>query len=114
MSQAACLLLSNCLMNGTPQDGSIGSHSGGVAIGVADNALSFNQQVYRIGDFIYAEPKEKGMDPILLNIQRLWTNQEGQQMLYGNQYYRPRDTYHVTTRKFLEKVSFVYDIKLLW
>lgn len=100
-------------MNGTPQDGSIGSHSGGVAIGVADNALSFNQQVYRIGDFIYAEPKEKGMDPILLNIQRLWTNQEGQQMLYGNQYYRPRDTYHVTTRKFLEKVSFVCaDIKL--
>ncbi|XP_054286185.1 protein polybromo-1-like isoform X2 [Macrosteles quadrilineatus] len=86
-----------------------GSSHGGLAVGVADNALSFNQQVYRIGDFVYAEPKERGMDPILLNIQRLWTNQEGQQMLYGNQYYRPRETYHVTTRKFLEKEVFKTD-----
>ncbi|KAL1139328.1 hypothetical protein AAG570_006314 [Ranatra chinensis] len=75
-------------------------------VGIADNALSFNQQVYRIGDFVYAEGKERGMDPIILNIQRLWTNQEGQQMLYGNQYYRPNETYHVTTRKFLEKEVF--------
>ncbi|XP_014249170.1 protein polybromo-1 isoform X5 [Cimex lectularius] len=74
--------------------------------GTADNALSYNQQVYRIGDFVYAEGKERGMDPIILNIQRLWTNQEGQQMLYGNQYYRPNETYHVTTRKFLEKEVF--------
>lgn len=73
-------------------------------MGTADNALSYNQQVYRIGDFVYAESKERGMEPILLNIQRLWTNQEGQQMLYGNQFYRPRETYHVATRKFLEKV----------
>ncbi|XP_054285368.1 uncharacterized protein LOC129001948 isoform X2 [Macrosteles quadrilineatus] len=83
-----------------------GSSHGGLAVGVADNAPSFNQQVYRIGDFVYAEPKERGMDPILLNIQRLWTNQEGQQMLYGNQYYRPKETYHVTTRTFLEKEVF--------
>uniref|UniRef100_A0A146KQX2 Protein polybromo-1 n=1 Tax=Lygus hesperus TaxID=30085 RepID=A0A146KQX2_LYGHE len=74
--------------------------------GTADNALSYNQQVYRIGDFVYAEGKERNMDPIILNIQRLWTNQEGQQMLYGNQYYRPNETYHVTTRKFLEKEVF--------
>ncbi|CAH1403720.1 unnamed protein product [Nezara viridula] len=80
----------------------------GVA-GTADNALSYNQQVYRIGDFVYAEGKERGMDPIILNIQRLWTNQEGQQMLYGNQYYRPNETYHVTTRKFLEKEVFKTD-----
>ncbi|XP_046678722.1 protein polybromo-1 isoform X3 [Homalodisca vitripennis] len=86
-----------------------GSTHGGLAVGVADNALSYNQQVYRIGDFVYAEPKERGMEPILLNIQRLWTNQEGQQMLYGNQYYRPRETYHVTTRKFLEKEVFKTD-----
>lgn len=81
----------------------------GSLAGIADNALSYNQQVYRIGDFVYAEGKERGMDPIILNIQRLWTNQEGQQMLYGNQYYRPNETYHVTTRKFLEKEVFKTD-----
>ncbi|XP_075218433.1 protein polybromo isoform X4 [Lycorma delicatula] len=77
--------------------------------GTADNALSYNQQVYRIGDFVYAEAKERGMEPILLNIQRLWTSSESQQMLYGNQFYRPRETYHVTTRKFLEKEVFKTD-----
>lgn len=78
---------------------------------MADNAMSFNQQVYRIGDFVYAEPKERGMEHIILNIQRLWTNQEGQQMMFGCQYFRPNETYHVATRKFLEKVShkFLYD-----
>jgi hypothetical protein len=67
--------------------------------------VSFNQQVYRIGDFVYAEPKERGMDTSIVNIERLWTNQEGQQMMYGNYFYRPNETYHVTTRRFLEKAS---------
>lgn len=68
--------------------------------------VTSNQQVYQIGDFVYAEPKERGMEPIILNILRMWINQEGQQMIYGNQYYRPSETYHVTTRKFLEKEVF--------
>lgn len=74
-------------------------------VGDIDNAMSFNQQVYRIGDFVYAEPKERGMEYIIFEIQRLWVNQENQQMMYGNQYYRPSETYHVTTRRFLENVS---------
>ena len=74
-------------------------------VGDVDNAMSFNQQVYRIGDFVYAEPKERGMEWIIFEIQRLWVNQENQQMMYGNQYYRPSETYHVTTRRFLENVS---------
>jgi hypothetical protein len=45
------------------------------------------------------------MDTSIVNIERLWTNQEGQQMMYGNYFYRPNETYHVTTRRFLEKVS---------
>jgi protein polybromo-1 len=70
--------------------------------------MSFNQQVYRIGDFVYAEPKERGMDTSIINIERLWTNQEGQQMMYGNYFYRPNETYHVTTRRFLEKAGVFY------
>jgi len=70
--------------------------------------MSYNQQLYRIGDFVYMEPKERGMENHIVHIERLWTNQEGQQMLYGNFFYRPLETYHVTTRKFLEKVSFYF------
>lgn len=73
--------------------------------GTADDSVCVNQQVYRVGDFVYAEPKERGQELMILNIQRLWTNQESQQMLYGNHFYRPSETYHLSTRKFLEKVS---------
>ncbi|XP_071450417.1 protein polybromo-1 isoform X3 [Hetaerina americana] len=72
-------------------------------------SLSFNQQLYRIGDFVYAEPKERGMESHIIHIERLWTNQEGHQMLYGNFFYRPNETYHVTTRKFMEKEVFKSD-----
>lgn len=50
---------------------------------------------------------------MILNIQRLWTNQESQQMLYGNHFYRPSETYHLSTRKFLEKVSRFFYCKML-
>ncbi|CAG2060026.1 unnamed protein product [Timema podura] len=66
-------------------------------------SMSFNQQVYHVSDFVYAEPKERGMEPSIIHIERLWNNQEGQQMMYGNVFFRPNETYHVTTRKFLEK-----------
>ncbi|PSN42113.1 hypothetical protein C0J52_02963 [Blattella germanica] len=76
------------------------------------DSMSFNQQVYRVGDFVYAEPKERGMDTSIINIERLWTNQEGQQMMYGNYFYRPNETYHVTTRRFLEKEVFKSDVHI--
>lgn len=64
-----------------------------------------NKQMYRVGDFVYVEPKERGMDPSILLIDRMWTAEDGKQMLYGNFFYRPNETYHVATRKFLEQVS---------
>nr|CAD7444948.1 unnamed protein product [Timema bartmani] len=73
-------------------------------------SMSFNQQVYHVSDFVYAEPKERGMEPSIIHIERLWNNQEGQQMMYGNVFFRPNETYHVTTRKFLEKEVFKSDI----
>jgi protein polybromo-1 len=70
--------------------------------------MSFNQQLYRVGEFVYLEPKERGLEPHIILIERLWTNQDNEQMLFGNYYYRPNETYHLTTRKFLEKVLFNY------
>uniref|UniRef100_A0A8D9FG91 Protein polybromo-1 n=2 Tax=Cacopsylla melanoneura TaxID=428564 RepID=A0A8D9FG91_9HEMI len=82
------------------------------SVGVADNAMSFNQQVYRIGDIVYAESKEKGQEPYIVSIERLWTNNEGTPMMYGNHYFRPDETFHVATRKFLEKEVFKSDVHL--
>lgn len=70
----------------------------------ADSTMEHNKQVYRTGDFVYVEPKERGMDLSILGIERMWTDEDGKQMIYGTFYYRPNETYHVATRKFLEQV----------
>lgn len=71
-------------------------------------SMTCNQQTFKVGEFVYMDSKEKGCEPHILLIERLWTN-SGQQMLYGNYYLRPAETYHVTTRKFLEKEVFKSD-----
>lgn len=71
--------------------------------------MSFNQETYRAGDFAYIEATERGMETSVVLIERLWTNPEGQQMLYGNLFYRPSETYHVASRKFLDKELFKSD-----
>lgn len=76
-------------------------------INVGDS-LTCNQQTYKVGEFVYLDSKEKGCDPHILLIERLWTN-NGQQMLYGNYYLRPAETFHLTTRKFLEQEVFKSD-----
>ncbi|KAF5282989.1 hypothetical protein FQA39_LY04860 [Lamprigera yunnana] len=72
-------------------------------------SLTVNQLTFKVGEFVYMDSKEKGVEPHILLIERLWTNNEGQKMLYGNYYLRPIETYHVTTRKFLEKEVFKSD-----
>lgn len=44
--------------------------------------------------------------PGVIYIERLWTNNEGIKMMYGNAFLRPFETFHVTSRKFLEKELF--------
>lgn len=73
------------------------------------DSMTCNQRTFRVGDFVYIDPKEKGVEPSIVLIERLWTNSEGHQMLYGNYFLRPSETYHVTTRKFLENEVFKSD-----
>lgn len=73
------------------------------------DSMTVNQQTFKVGEFVYMDSKEKGVEPHILLIERLWTNNEGQKMLYGNYYLRPIETYHVSTRKFLEKEVFKSD-----
>lgn len=73
------------------------------------DSMTCNQRTFRVGEFVYIESKEKGVEPSIIVIERLWTNSEGQQMLYGNYFLRPSETFHVTTRKFLEQEVFKSD-----
>lgn len=71
--------------------------------------VSLNDQVYRPGDFVYIEPREKGMDPHIINISKLWRDPAGQIWIYGCWFYRPYETYHIASKKFLEKEVFKSD-----
>ncbi|XP_053202089.1 protein polybromo-1-like isoform X2 [Panonychus citri] len=71
--------------------------------------VSLNDQVYRPGDFVYIEPREKGMDPHIINISKLWKDPTGQIWIYGCWFYRPYETYHIASKKFLEKEVFKSD-----
>ncbi|XP_018567021.1 protein polybromo-1 isoform X3 [Anoplophora glabripennis] len=71
-------------------------------------SMTCNQQTFKVGEFVYLDAKEKGCEPHILLIERLFEN-NGQQMLYGNYYLRPAETYHLTTRKFLEREVFKSD-----
>ncbi|KAJ8960513.1 hypothetical protein NQ318_013797 [Aromia moschata] len=71
-------------------------------------SMTCNQLTFKVGEFVYLDSKEKGCEPHILLIERLWEN-NGQQMLYGNYYLRPAETYHLTTRKFLEREVFKSD-----
>ncbi|KAL0270693.1 UNVERIFIED_CONTAM: hypothetical protein PYX00_008011 [Menopon gallinae] len=75
----------------------------------AGDAMIFNQQQYHVGDFVYIQPRDRNSEPSIIHILRGWTNAEGVQMLYGDCFYRPNETYHVQTRKFLEKEVFKSD-----
>lgn len=46
--------------------------------------------------------------PRVIYIERLWSN-DGLKMMYGNVFLRPFETFHVTTRKFLEQELFKSD-----
>lgn len=49
--------------------------------------------------------REEGQEPHILCIEKLFVDSAGVQTLYGFWFYRPNETFHSATRKFLEKVS---------
>ncbi|XP_077556575.1 protein polybromo isoform X3 [Haemaphysalis longicornis] len=65
--------------------------------------------VIHVGDFVYVEPREKGMQPHIINVDRLWRDKSGEQWLYGCWFYRPNETFHLASRKFLQKELFKSD-----
>lgn len=77
--------------------------------GTNNSSLSLNEVQYFVGDFVYLTPPDKNCEYPILHIERLWTNSEGRQMVYGCNYYRPAETFHQPNRKFFEQEVFKTD-----
>ncbi|XP_033280456.1 protein polybromo-1 isoform X19 [Orcinus orca] len=70
---------------------------------------SFKNSMYHVGDYVYVEPAEANLQPHIVCIERLWEDSAGEKWLYGCWFYRPNETFHLATRKFLEKEVFKSD-----
>uniref|UniRef100_A0A146VZA5 Protein polybromo-1 n=1 Tax=Fundulus heteroclitus TaxID=8078 RepID=A0A146VZA5_FUNHE len=70
---------------------------------------SFENRTYNVGEFVYVEPSEPNLKPHIVCIERLWEDESGGKWLDGCWFYRPPETFHVATRKFLEKEVFKSD-----
>ncbi|XP_015202665.1 protein polybromo-1 isoform X5 [Lepisosteus oculatus] len=70
---------------------------------------SFKNSMYHVGDYVYVEPAEPNLQPHIVCIERLWQDDAGEKWLYGCWFYRPNETFHLATRKFLEKEVFKSD-----
>uniref|UniRef100_A0A3B3QUM6 Protein polybromo-1 n=1 Tax=Paramormyrops kingsleyae TaxID=1676925 RepID=A0A3B3QUM6_9TELE len=70
---------------------------------------SFEDSTYHVGDYVYVEPAESNLQPHIVCIERLWQDDAGEKWLYGCWFYRPNETFHLATRKFLEKEVFKSD-----
>ncbi|XP_050414822.1 protein polybromo-1 isoform X3 [Patella vulgata] len=77
---------------------------------VNEEGVKFKDTVYYLGDFVYVEPREHGLEPHILCIEKFVKDGNNIQMIQGNWFYRPGETYHLQTRKFLEKEVFKSDI----
>ena len=93
---------------------------------------SYNETTYNVGDFVYVAPtpgynntsdatsgaensgaaKTGALKPNVACIQKLWTDSDGIKMFEGIFFFRPDQTYHIPTRKFLQKVSTLSKHKL--
>ncbi|XP_029286725.1 polybromo 1, like isoform X4 [Cottoperca gobio] len=71
--------------------------------------FSFENRTYHVGDFVHVEPSEPKLKPHIVCIERLWEDEAGGKWLYGCWFYRPSETFHLATRKFLEKEVFKSD-----
>uniref|UniRef100_A0A3B5Q3E3 Protein polybromo-1 n=1 Tax=Xiphophorus maculatus TaxID=8083 RepID=A0A3B5Q3E3_XIPMA len=70
---------------------------------------SFENRTYHVGEFVYVEPSEPNLKPHVVCIERLWEDETGGKWLHGCWFYRPSETFHLATRKFLEKEVFKSD-----
>jgi len=67
-------------------------------------------QQYNVGDFIYVSNSEGG-DPHIYMVERMF-EKNGSKAIWGGQFFRQRETFHVPTRTFYEKEVMKGDIHI--
>uniref|UniRef100_A0A4W5LTY2 Protein polybromo-1 n=1 Tax=Hucho hucho TaxID=62062 RepID=A0A4W5LTY2_9TELE len=70
---------------------------------------SFENSTYHVGECVYVQPAEANLKPHIVCIERLWEDEAGEKWLYGCWFYRPSETFHLATRKFLKQEVFKSD-----
>lgn len=63
-------------------------------------SATFNHQEYTVGDFVYSKGPGEPFIYLIENI--MAKTDDGQQTMRGNRFFRPEETFHVSSRKFLE------------
>lgn len=71
--------------------------------------IMFNDIQFKIGDYVYVEPKEKNLEPHIIHIQRIYKDEKSDINVYGCWFYRPNETFHLASKRFLEKEVFRSD-----
>lgn len=80
------------------------------SIGANDeDMIVYQDMVLHVGDFVYIEPHDKNHDPHIVYIEKFKKDPTGQTMVVGCWFYRPHETFHITSKKFLEKEVFKSD-----
>ncbi|CAG2166349.1 unnamed protein product [Oppiella nova] len=74
-----------------------------------ENEVVFNDLNIKIGDFVYIEPREKNIEPHIIHIEKLSKDESGEHWIYGRWFFRPFETFHIASKKFLEKEVFKSD-----
>ena len=64
---------------------------------------------YNVGDFVLISPSEPGLEPQIFMVERLF-EKNGANSIWGAQFFRQRETFHVPTRTFFEKEVMKGDI----
>ncbi|CAF0886930.1 unnamed protein product, partial [Didymodactylos carnosus] len=72
----------------------------------AEQSSSLKGQTFYLGDFVYIQPREEVCDPHIVCIES-FSRENNEDYLNGLWFYRPDETYHLPTKKFLEQEVFL-------
>merc|ERR1719431_1042519 len=72
-------------------------------------SLVHNGVMISVGDFLYTVPREANLEPHIVHVERIWKDATGEPFIWACFFYRPGETFHVQTRKFLDKEVFKSD-----
>ncbi|CAF1185958.1 unnamed protein product [Rotaria magnacalcarata] len=71
-----------------------------------ESSLVFKGETFYVGDFVYIEPNDEKSEPSIICIES-FEHTDNEDYFNGSQFYRPNETYHIATKKFLRQEVFL-------